>query len=256
MPFDHHVRELVRRGLRYVSITRPGYGGSTRQPGRIVADVVDDTNLVLDHLGISRAWMLGWSGGGPHALACAALMPERVRGTAIIAGVAPFAAEGLDWLADMGAENVQEFNAALSGPEALQPFMEPLQDAFRGITAGAVAESFGDLVDEVDRDSVTRGGLDEYLAACFREAFRSGYWGIFDDDIAFTQPWGFDIGRIPGQVHLWQGAHDRMVPFGHGQWLAQHVGHACPHLVPEHGHLTLVVDSYGQILDELIGARA
>jgi pimeloyl-ACP methyl ester carboxylesterase len=251
LPFDLHVAAMAERGLRYVSVTRPGYGSSTRQPGRAVADVVPDARLVLDHLGIDRAWNLGWSGGGPHALACAALMPERVRGTALIAGLAPYPAEGLDWMAGMGAENVEEFDAALAGPEPLLPFMQPIYDALRDIEPGSIADSFGDLVDHVDRGSIT-GGLAAYLAASDHEAFRDGYWGMFDDDMAFTRPWGFDVEPIPGAVHLWQGTHDRMVPFAHGRWLASHVGAAVPHLLPEHGHLSLVVDAFPQILDELI----
>jgi pimeloyl-ACP methyl ester carboxylesterase len=255
LPFDWHVRSLAERGLRYVSVTRPGYGSSSRWEGRRVADVVGDTRFVLDQLGIDRAWVLGWSGGGPHALACAALMPERVLGTAIIAGVAPYPAEGLDWYAGMGAENVTEFKAALAGPEALLPFMGPFEETMRSVTPAGVADSFGDLVDDVDRASVT-GGLAEYLAAVIHEALRNGYWGCFDDDLAFTRPWGFDLASIPGRVHLWQGAHDRMVPFGHGQWLAAHIPGACPHLLPEHGHLTLVVDTFPAILDELIAPPA
>jgi pimeloyl-ACP methyl ester carboxylesterase len=252
MPFSWHVENMAERGLRYVSVTRPGYGSSTRLAGRRVADVVPDTRFVLDHLGIDKAWILGWSGGGPHALACAALMPERVRGTALIAGVAPYPAEGLDWFAGMGAENVEEFKAALAGHEALMPFMQPLADLFGKVTPTEVADSFGSLIDDVDRGSLT-GELADYVAGLFREAFRTGYWGIFDDDIAFSTPWGFDVGSIRGPVDIWQGAHDRMVPFGHGQWLAAHVGHARAHLFQEQGHLTLVVDAYPQILDALIG---
>jgi pimeloyl-ACP methyl ester carboxylesterase len=255
LPFGWHVRALAERGLRFVSASRPGYGGSTRQAGRSVADVVADTTTVLDHLSADRAWVLGWSGGGPHALACAALMPERVLGTALIAGVAPYPAQGLDWLADMGAENIDEFGAALAGPAALIPFMERTRPAFMNLTPEQVAGSFGDLVDEVDRGSLT-GELAEYIAALFHEALRESYWGLFDDDMAFTRPWGCDIAAIPGPVHLWQGAHDRMVPFGHGRWLADHVGNACAHLLEEHGHLSLVVDTFPRILDELIAGRA
>jgi pimeloyl-ACP methyl ester carboxylesterase len=251
IPFDWHAASMSERGLRYVSVTRPGYGGSTRRPGRAIADVVADSRVVLDYLGVDQAWVMGWSGGGPHALACAALMPERVLGTAIIAGAAPYPAEGLDWMAGMGAENVEEFNAALAGPDALLPFMGPFREAFRDMAPAAVAEGFGDLVDEVDRASVT-GGFADYLAALFHEALREGYWGAFDDDLAFARTWGFDLGSIPGSVHLWQGAHDRMVPYGHGEWLAGHCGGACPHLLPDHGHLTLVVDTFPAILDELI----
>jgi pimeloyl-ACP methyl ester carboxylesterase len=251
LPFGWHVRNLAARGLRYVSATRPGYGDSTRRQGRSVANVVEDTRAVLDHLGAERAWVIGWSGGGPHALACAALMPERVRGTALIAGVAPYPAEGLDYLAGMGAENVEEFSAALAGPQALIPFKERARPQFMDISPTDVAAAFGDLVDDVDRGSVT-GELAEYLAALFHEALRTSYWGWFDDDMAFVKPWGFDVGSISAPVHVWQGAHDRMVPYGHGEWLAAHLPNARPHLSADHGHLTLVVDTFPQILDELI----
>ncbi|HEY4227978.1 MAG TPA: alpha/beta hydrolase [Candidatus Limnocylindrales bacterium] len=252
LPFGRHVRNLADRGLRYVSASRPGYGDSTRREGRSVADVVDDTRAVLDHLGVDTAWVLGWSGGGPHAMACASLMPERVRGTALIASVAPYPAEGLDYLAGMGAENVEEFSAALAGPQALIPFKEHARAQFLDVTAGEVAGAFGDLVDDVDRGSVT-GELAEYLAALFHEALRTSYWGWFDDDMAFIRPWGFDVASIKAPVHVWQGGHDRMVPYAHGEWLVQHLGNARPHLFADQGHLTLIVDSFPQILDKLLG---
>jgi pimeloyl-ACP methyl ester carboxylesterase len=251
LPFEAHVRHLADRGLRYVSASRPGYGTSTRREGRSIADVVDDTRAVLDHLGSDKAWVLGWSGGGPHAMACAALMPERVRGTALIASVAPYPAEGLDYLAGMGAENVEEFEAALAGPDALIPFKERAHPQFRDMSPGEVADAFGDLVDEVDRGSIT-GVFAAYLAAMTHEGLKNSYWGWFDDDMAFVKPWGFDVGAIQAPVHVWQGAHDRMVPIDHGRWLAAHLGNAVPHLLADHGHLTLVVDTFPQILDELI----
>lgn len=252
LPFGAYVQAMADRGLRYISVTRPGYGGSTRHEGRIVADVVADIRAVLDELSIDRAYVIGWSGGGPHALACAARLPERVRGTAILAGVAPYPAPGLDWIADMGAENVAEFQAALAGADALMPFMAPMLETFAHVTPGAVAESFGDLVDEVDR-AAAQGPFAAYLANLMHEAFRGGYWGMFDDDMAFTRPWGFDVADIRSRVHVWQGAHDRMVPFAHGQWLAANIPNACPHLFPEHGHLSLVVEQFPRILDELLG---
>jgi pimeloyl-ACP methyl ester carboxylesterase len=251
LPFAGYVEALTARGLRYVSISRPGYGGSTRQEGRVVADVVPDTQLVLDELWIDRAYVIGWSGGGPHAMACAALLPERVLGTAVLAGVAPWEAPGLDWLANMGAENVDEFALALAGPDALLPFVEQAAASLRTITPDAVADAFGDLVDEVDHDAA-KGPFAAYLAALDHEAFRGGPFGWLDDDMAFTRPWGFDVPDIPGRVHVWQGAHDRMVPFAHGQWLAASGGNTCPHLFPQHGHLSLVVEQFPAILDELL----
>lgn len=255
LPFGHHVDAMAERGLRYVGVTRPGYGGSTRRPGRSVADVAGDTRVVLDHLGVDRTWVLGWSGGGPHALACAGILPGRVLGTALIAGVAPYPADGLDWMAGMGAENVEEFGAALAGPQELRGFLEPFARILREIRPEEVAGAFGDLIDDIDRGSITEG-LATYLAQGDHDALRASSWGWFDDDVAFTRPWGFDVASITGPVHVWQGGHDRMVPFAHGQWLAAHVGGSRPHLSPEGGHLSLFVDRFGEILDELIAGAA
>jgi pimeloyl-ACP methyl ester carboxylesterase len=251
LPSPELVAAAAARGLRYVSWNRPGYGGSTRQPGRDVAAVADDVRAVLDRLGASRAFVLGWSGGGPHALATAALLPERVRSAAVIAGVAPYPAPGIDWFEGMGTENVEEFNAALDGPEALIAFKERAWPLFRDITGAQVADALGDLIDDVDRGSLT-GAFAEWAAATWREGLREGYWGWFDEDLAFARPWGFDPVAIQVPVHIWQGGHDRMVPVAHGRWLVAHCGSACPHLDPAQGHLTLMVDSLEAILDELV----
>ena len=251
LPYPALVRALAERGLRYVSWSRPGYGSSTRQEGRRVASVVADATAILDSLGVDQAWMLGWSGGGPHALACAELMAGRVLGTALIGCVAPYGADGLDFLAGMGQENIQEFNAALDGPDALIGFTEEAWPVLRDATAQDIAADLGDLVDDVDRSSI-RGGFADWLAAIMQDGLGESYWGWFDDDMTFVRDWGIQLSTIPGPVHIWHGAHDRMVPFAHGEWLAEHVGSACPHLFDDHGHLTLVVDSLPQILDELI----
>ena len=251
LPYDVLTGLLADRGMRYLSFSRPGYGTSTRRSGRSVADVAEDVSIVLDALAIDRIDVLGWSGGGPHALASAALLPDRVRAVALIGSVAPYPAEGLDWLAGMGHENVEEFNAALAGAEELIGFKERAWPELRGITGVQVAEALGDLIDDVDRGSI-RGDFAEWVAGVWREGLRHGYWGWFDDDLAFTRPWNFAIKDIGVPVHVWQGGHDRMVPYAHGEWLAANCGGACPHLLPEHGHLTLVVDSMATILDELI----
>jgi pimeloyl-ACP methyl ester carboxylesterase len=251
LPYAPMVASMAERGLRYVAFSRAGYGGSTRRPGRSVADVVGDTTTVLDHVGADRAFVVGWSGGGPHALACAALLPDRVRAAATIAGVAPYGAEGLDYLDGMGAENVEEFQAAVAGADQLIPFKERNWPIFRAVTADDIAASLGDLIDDVDEGSLT-GEFAEYLAACFREALRETYWGWFDDDMAFVRPWGFDLHSILVPVHVWQGGHDRMVPFAHGQWCAANIPTAIPHLDEDDGHLRIVVQEMGSILDELI----
>jgi pimeloyl-ACP methyl ester carboxylesterase len=247
------VREMAARGLRYVAFSRAGYGSSTRRPGRSVADVVDDVVTVLDHVKAERAVTIGWSGGGPHALAAAALLPDRIRAAATLGGIATYPADGLDYLVGMGAENIEEFEAALEGPDALIGFKERNWPIFRAVTGDEVAAAFGDLIDEVDRGSLT-GEFAEWTAAALREGLRESYWGWFDDDMAFVRRWGFELDSIRVPVHVWQGRHDRMVPYAHGEWLARHIPTAVPHLLEDHGHLTLAVDSFGWILDELLAS--
>jgi pimeloyl-ACP methyl ester carboxylesterase len=237
-------------GLRLIGFSRAGYGGSDRRPGRSVADNVTDAVEVLDAHGVERAWVIGWSGGGPHAIASVAVAPERFPGAATIGGVAPWPAEGIDWFEGMGPENIEEFQATLEDPQNSVRSAERDWPKWRDVTPEEIAEAFGGLIDHVDRGSLT-GEFADYMAASSHESLREGYWGWVDDDWAFTREWGFDLGAISTPVHIWQGGHDKMVPFGHGAWLCDHITTACRHLDPEHGHLTLAVDSIRDILEEL-----
>jgi pimeloyl-ACP methyl ester carboxylesterase len=198
------VEAAVARGLRFVSYSRPGYGGSSRRPGRAVADCAADTAAILAHLGADRCYTLGGSGGGPHALACAALLADRVLACATVAGVGPFGAEGLDFLEGMGRENHEEFGAALAGPAKLQAYLKQEARAFAGVTGEQVVAALGDLVSAVDVAALT-GDFAAYVAASFRQAVTNGIWGWFDDDLAFTRPWGFDLESISVPVVVWQG---------------------------------------------------
>jgi pimeloyl-ACP methyl ester carboxylesterase len=193
---------------------------------------------------------VGWSGGGPHVLACAALLPERCLAAASIAGVAPYDGEGLDWLAGMGAENIEEFGAAISGEPVLTPYLRREAETLAGVQGPDVAQALGDLVSDVDRRALT-GEFADFLAATFRKSVSGGIAGWRDDDLAFVRDWGFPLptGR---PVALWQGNQDRMVPFAHGEWLAAHLPDARVHLLADQGHLSLVLDSYGEILDDLV----
>jgi pimeloyl-ACP methyl ester carboxylesterase len=242
------------RGLRLVSCSRPGYGGSARQPGRVIADCAADILAIVEQLGAGRFYTAGWSGGGPHALACAALLPDRVLGCATIAGVGPFGAAGLNFLDGMGQDNQEEFGVALAGPSELQDYLERQAQVLAGVTGQQVAAALGDLVSPVDVGVIT-GDFAAYLATTFRQAVSTGIWGWFDDDLAFTRPWGFDLDQNGVPVTVWQGGQDRMVPFAHGQWLATHVPAARPRLLTEEGHLSIAVASFGGILDDLLGDR-
>ena len=248
--FEPFIKATLARGLRYVSYSRPGYGNSTRQPARTIADCSVDTGKILDQLGVDSFYAIGWSGGGPHALACAALLPKRVIAASTIAGVAPYGSRDLDWLAGMGKENIEEFQAALAGPDELRTFLERATAALAEVTSEQIVSSFGDLIDDVDKAALT-GEFGSFLAENTREALRNGFWGWLDDDLAFTRDWGFDLSRINVPVNVWQGGKDRMVPFAHGRWLSQRLPNARVHLLPEHGHLSLAIGSFSKILDDL-----
>ena len=249
--YEPFMRAAHERRLRHVPYSRPGYAGTPRQPGRTVASCAADVERMLDELGADRCYTLGWSGGGPHALACAALLPDRVIKAATIAGVAPWDAEGLDFLAGMGAENVAEFAAIEAGEDALRAYLEPQAAGLHDVTAEQIAAALGDLIGEADR-AVLAGDFAEYLARSMRTAVGHGVDGWLDDDLAFRAAWGFDVDAIEVPVTIWQGDDDRMVPFAHGQWLAANVHSARAELRPGEGHISIALAHYGEILDDLL----
>ena len=239
------------RDLRLICASRPGYATSTRRPGRAVAQAAADTADILDQLGHRAFVTAGWSGGGPHALACAALLPERCNAVATLAGVGPYGAPGLDFLAGMGPENIDEFGAALKGEATLREWMAKNGESLRTITGPALADAFGGLIPQVDRDVLVGGFADE-MAAVMRRAVDHGFDGWIDDDLAFIRPWGFALDRIKAPVTVWQGDLDLMVPFAHGQWLAKAIPGATAKMVPGHGHISLVTRYRPAILEALL----
>ena len=241
-PIEQTILNAARAAdLTVVELVRPGYGDSTRRPGRSVADVIPLVAALADHLGHERFVTLGWSGGGPHAIATAALLPDRCAGAISLAGVGPFDAPGLDFLAGMGQDNIDEFGAAIAGPDALQPFLEQAAEVLREVTGDEVIASIESLLPAVDQALLT-GETGEEMAAIFRWALATGIWGWFDDDIAFVMPWGFDLAAVSVPVAIWQGSEDLMVPLAHGHWLAANVSGASAHIAPGEGHLSLAAN--------------
>jgi len=216
-----------------------------------VADAVADVQSILDELDADEFLTIGWSGGGPHALACAANLPDRCAAAASLGGIAPYPAPGLDWLAGMGAENIEEFNLALEGEAPLRPWLQEQAKMLADIQAADVVAALGGLVAEIDKVALT-GEFAEFVASTFRRAVSTGIAGWHDDDLAFTRDWGFDLAGIERPVAVWQGGQDRMVPFAHGQWLAEHVPNARACLYRDEGHLSLVVRALDRIIDDLV----
>jgi pimeloyl-ACP methyl ester carboxylesterase len=249
--FAPHVALAEARGLRSIGYARPGYARSDRDRGRRVADCARDVAAIADGLGFARFYTVGTSGGGPHALACAALLGDRVIAAASVAGVAPHDASGLDWLEGMGAENVEEFEAASAGEDALVAFVEPAAAGLRDADGAELASALGDLVSQADREAMV-GDYADFIAADIATGLSAGPWGWVDDDLAFFADWGVDLGAVERPVTIWQGSEDRFVPFGHGVWLAQHVRGAAAELRDGHGHLSLARGAFADVLDAMI----
>ena len=249
-PIHALERAAHARGLRLVTTSRPGYGHSTRQPGRSVVDVVADTDAVLAALGADRCVTMGWSGGGPHTLACGARLGAAAA-VLVVAGVAPYEADGLDWMAGMGEDNVVEFSAALQGEDRLRPYLRQQGEVLRDIRADDIVSSMESLLPDVDRAALT-GEFGEDMAASFRAAVSTSVDGWLDDDLAFAKPWGFSLAEISVPTMIWQGSADLMVPFAHGQWLASRLPAAAAHLEDGEGHLSVGLGKLDTMLDELV----
>lgn len=217
----------ARHGIRWVSYDRPGYGGSTPHPGRDVASAAADVSSIADALGIGQFAVMGHSGGGPHALACGALLPERVLGVVCVAGLAPFRAEGLDWFAGMAASGEAELRAAARGRAALEDHLA---------SAEFDPEQF------TPADHAALAGAWSWLGGVAGQAIEGGTGGMVDDDLSYVAPWGFDPGQVRPPVLFLHGGQDRMVPSSHGTWLARHTRRAELWLRPDDGHVS-VLDS-------------
>jgi pimeloyl-ACP methyl ester carboxylesterase len=219
--------DAAERGLRLVTYDRPGYGESERDPGRSIASAAADAVAIADALGAERFATWGTSGGGPHALACAALLAGRVVAAATLASPAP-RVDGVDFLGGMGSDNVREFEAAFAGEAAL-----------RELLATAEVVELESLFSPVDM-AVMGGPVGAFLISSIEEGTKPGLDGWVDDDLAFVAPWGFDPGDISVPVQVWQGRQDWMVPYAHGVWLSRRLPRVDVRFSPDDGHVTLL----------------
>ena len=227
-------------GACYVTHDRAGYGRSSRLRGRRVVDDVDDVRLIADELGFERFGVSGGSGGGPHALACAARLSDRVVRATCAVGVAPYGPPGLDhdaWFAGMDPENVREFEVALEGEEALIPDTERLQAKFEAQLAADASNLLEEYdLSESDRARLAQPETMQTLRETILEHAVNGVYGWVDDMLAVTGPWGFDVSEITVPVLIRYGTADVLVPPGHGHWLAARVPN-CVVKIDDAGHL-------------------
>ncbi|MCU0301026.1 MAG: alpha/beta hydrolase [Candidatus Nanopelagicales bacterium] len=229
----------ARHGLRRFSLDRPGYGESTRQPGRRVVDLVADLVTVADTLGLGRFAVTGGSGGGPHALALAALLPERVLRCLAVVSVAPIGPDGLAeeaWLDGMTEGNVLEFRAAMAGEAEIRALCEAERGTILARLADGRSDILGDAYELAEQDRTQMARHSVPMGAQMAHALAPGVDGWVDDDLALVQPWGFDVAAIEVPVRLSYGRADTLVPAAHGDWLASAIPGAAAE-VSEVGHM-------------------
>ena len=214
-----------RSGIRWVSYDRPAYGGSSPRPGRDVASAAADVSDIADALGLSQFAVMGHSGGGPHALACGALLPGRVLGVVSGSGLAPARAGGLDWFAGMHPFGAAELRAATGGRAALSTYL-------------ASAEFAPDQFSPADHAALA--GAWSWLGDVAGQAIEGGPDGAIDDNLAYIAPWGFGPGQLRAPVLYLHGGQDRIVPSSHGEWLARHTPSSELWLRPGDGHVSVL----------------
>jgi pimeloyl-ACP methyl ester carboxylesterase len=223
-------------GVRALSYSRAGYGTSDRNPGRSVISINGDIAQVLDGKGINKFVSIGWSGGGPHAIANT-FEPRNV-GAISLAGVGAFGVDDLNFLEGMGPENHDEFGAALQGEAVITQWMNDNALAMKNVTGPEIREALGGLIGDADK-AVLEGEKADAMAAAMRSGLAVSFDGWIDDDLVFIKNWGFDLAAISKPVILWQGDQDLMVPHSHSYWLEKHIPTARLTFIPGHGHISL-----------------
>jgi len=237
-----------RHGVKMVAYDRPGYGGSDPKIGRSVADAASDIAAIADELGFDRFAVVGGSGGAPHALACGALLEDRVLRVGALVTPAPSDTDDFDFYEGLAEINVKEFGAALQGREAIEAFIQPYVDQLTADPDAVIEEILSELP-EVDREIASREGFRSVMRESFVEAARQGVRGWADDDLAFAKSWGFEPEDVHAEVRLWQGELDVLAPRTHGEYVASRLPNARFELLEGGGHF--LDEQWAVVLDWL-----
>ena len=241
------VQDAAGRGLTLIAYDRPGYGGSSRRAGRTVADCAADVRRLSEVVGFDRCVVWGFSGGGPHALACGALLDDLVAAVATVGSPAPFDAPGLDFLAGWSDEDREEYELFLSDRAEWKRRGEQEREELLAMSAGELAEQWSAGMSEAD-GALLHGEFGVWLHGAAQAALASSIDGWADDDIAlFHSSWGFDPASISIPVKVWHGLEDRFVPFEHGRWLAEAIPGAQAEFRDHDGHLAVVAGRIGEV---------
>ena len=239
-----------RSGRRHVSLDRPGFGLSDPQPNRTVGDHAADVGQVLDHLSVDRFSALGWSGGGPHALALGALLPDHVVRVAVVGCPAPDGDPDFDVTAGMPEINLESHRMLKENPEDDRHDVEKAVAAFLEDPESFLAQ-IDAILDPADVAAARAMNMRPGMIAQLRDAFQNGAEGWFEDDLVTVRPWAFALDDVRAEVWLWQGERDRLVPVSHGRYLASRMPRCTGLFLPDDGHVSPLM-RLPEILDWLV----
>jgi pimeloyl-ACP methyl ester carboxylesterase len=238
--------DAAGRGLMLIGYDRPGYGGSDRDEGRSVADCAFDVRAICAALEIDRLAMWGASGGGPHVMACAVLMPDLVTAIAVLASVAPYPAEGLDWFQGIGAGNGADFRLAANYPAAAREALEKERAEYMSTTLEALTDTLRPTIPGPNA-AATAEDLAAYIYHRWRDGLAPGVDGYLDDTLAFVRPWGVEVTDVKIPVLLVHGRKDTSVPVAHGEWLAARIPGVETRFLDDENHMSLLVNRMGEV---------
>ena len=235
---------ITSSGVRLVAPDRPGYGHSSYHTGRTLRDWASDVAALADHLKVERFAVIGVSGGGPHAAACARFLPDRVSSAGLVSGVGPIAEPGLN--GTMEGFNRGLMRLAQTVAPALLPLFA-LQQVVGRHWPDKTLQSAKKRMAEPDAALLDRPDVRAVFLEDARQATGSSARAAAQDFELFVRDWGFRLSDIAVPVHVWHGDLDKNVPFSHGEYMAERIPGARFHACPGEGHL-LVVDHLGEIL--------
>ncbi|HET7013300.1 MAG TPA: alpha/beta hydrolase [Streptosporangiaceae bacterium] len=248
--YGEWIADAEKKGIRLICYDRPGYGGSTAFPGHNVASGARDVRAIAEALGHDQLGIWGISGGGPYALACAALLPDLAVAVAVVASPAPYGAEGLDYFAGMGELNVNDMKLFLADPETARSRHRQDWEEALAATPEQLFEGMQSVLSPVDAETLT-GDLAHWLYSSAQDGLAAGDQGWWDDGASHLNNWGFDLSDIRVPVKIWHGRQDRMVAVQHGEWLAANVPGAEAEISDRDGHLTMI-GRIGEVHDWLL----
>jgi pimeloyl-ACP methyl ester carboxylesterase len=241
-------RIAAQKGIRLIGVDRPGYGLSDDRPGRSLSDWADDVAKLADRLGIDRFSILGASGGGPYAVACACRLPDRLLAVGIVCGLAPITARGI--LRGMTGFNRFGLRLAAAAPQLVKALFLPMAALLKH-RPQRMLSSIARRAGQPDRWVLSRPEIRETMCRSFHEAARIGLSGAIRDAILYSRAWGLHLTEITVPVSLWHGEKDRIVPPAMGRWLEANIPGCHARFYPEEGHFSLITNRINAIIEHI-----